>query len=203
MPIDGADRRRCRKSTLARAGALRGRRLGLDARRQHARPSSSGRRWCRSCSGSAGSAARRAPVAARGSSTGRRCARGAHPAFLTHRRSRSIATAAASSYVLPLAMSSGREADAIERAVTPARARAHHRRAQRAALRRPVRRWDVRDPAGDRSRRSATIADAARHRPRPRTIDLDVAARAGRHARADHARGAGSEQYVGASSAGG
>ena len=111
--------------------ALRRRRLGLDARRRHAHRSSSGRRSCRSCSGSAGSAARRGPLASARFVDWATLRRGAHPAFLTIVEAE-YRDGGRERYVLPLAMSSGAEADGARARharppcsrASPARARA-------------------------------------------------------------------------------
>ena len=148
-------------------------------------------------SGNAGSAARRGRSPRRGSSTGRRCgAARTRPSSPSSRRE--YRDGGRERYVLPLAMSSGAEADAVEQQhpaarrspASPARERACSTTAS-STMGRARRCWR-RCRSGRDDRRCGTGAIRGE-----RTVELDAASGARRRARADHAHGARSEQHLG------
>ena len=168
-------RRRSRRPALA----LRRRRLGLGARRRASRsiierqalvPFLERQRWF-------GGKAR--PLASARIVDWMSLRRGAHPAFLTIVEAE-YRDGGRERYVLPLAMSSGAEAAAIEQRTFHRRARAHHRRAQRPAPRRPAGRRDVPDAAGGGA---AIAGDLAMKHGTPAGVASRFGDRAGRRPR--------------------
>ena len=201
MPVsraDGAGRRRASRRCPRCSPAS----CGTPCSTAACAPSSSGRRSPPFLAAAAMVRRQGAPSPRPGSSTGRRCGAGAHPAFLTIVEVQ-YRDGGRERYVLPLAMSSGADAEAIEQQhpaapcsrASPAPERACSTTgcstmATCAALLATMR--ERRD-----DRRCATAAFAA---PDLGSAPADGPADA---LHADHARRAGPEQHVGASSGGG
>ena len=121
-----------------------------------------------------GAAARRR----RASSTGRRCGRGAHPAFLTIVEAE-YRDGGRERYVAAARDGERRRGRRRRAAARRRGRRAHHRRAQGPALRRPVRRRDVCDAAGGHAG-AARAADASTDGSRAVNLGLDAERGAGR-----------------------
>ncbi len=183
----------------ARAGAVRRRRLGLHRSTAACAASSSGRRSCRSCSGSAGSAARRGPSRRRSFVDWATLRRGAHPAFLSHRR---VALPRRRTRALRAAAGDGerRRGRRHRAASTATRSLARITGARKGLL------YDglfddgrVRPAARRRCGGSGAIADAPRTDSRRRATRRRVdRARISGADHADSRERAGSEQHVGA-----